>query len=199
MNEEELKEALSLAKTVPNSHFSIQSNGLAKREIFSERLRVMIGENDFGIVKSGEHVHYGTISVNQDKCTLCLSCVGACNVKALNAKADDNTLRFNASICTTCTYCELTCPEKAIEVKRGEIPLNKSWFHSHIMATDTLFECVVCHKPFATTKSVEKIASIMAPLFIGDEIKLKSLYCCADCKPKLMFEHHLSQGESLIL
>jgi len=45
--------------------------------------------------------------------------------------------------------------------------------------------------PFATVKAVEKIATMMTPLFGNDEVKLKTLYCCASCKPKVMFKAHM--------
>ncbi|WP_232013714.1 4Fe-4S dicluster domain-containing protein [Wolinella succinogenes] len=52
--------------------------------------------------------------MDQEKCTLCLSCVGACNVNALTANSNEFTLDFNASLCTTCGYCLPSCPENAI-------------------------------------------------------------------------------------
>lgn len=196
MNEEELEDGLNKAILIDGSYNNMYEGHLIKREIFAKRLLFMVGEENLGVIKSGEHVRYGDVKINEDNCTLCLSCVEACNVGALTANSDDNTLRLNPSICTTCGYCEATCPEKdCIEVVRGEIPLEKSWFEARVMAQDTLFECVHCKKPFATTKSVMKIANIMEPLFKGDEAKIKSLYCCAECKPKVMFETFLAENQ----
>lgn len=196
MDVQELKSALENVSLIPDSYNSIYEGHLFKREIFAKRLQFLVGEENLGVVKSGEHVRYGDVKINESNCTLCLSCVAACNVGALSANSDDNSLRLNPSICTTCGYCEATCPEKdCIEVVRGEILLEKSWFESRIAAQDTLFECVSCNKPFATTKSVMKIVSMMEPIFMGDEAKIKSLYCCADCKPKVMFETFLAQNE----
>jgi ferredoxin len=194
MNEAELEAALKAAGPIPQSKHGINEEGMRKREIFSARLAWMVGEQDYGTITSGEHVRYGDVVINEANCTLCLSCVGACNVRALTAHPEDNSLRFNASICTACGYCEATCPEKAcLEVVRGEITLQKAWFGQRIMAKDTLFECANCGKPFATSKSVARIASVMAPIFAGNEAKLKSLYCCAECKPKMMFEEYLNE------
>lgn len=196
MNETELTQALQEAGPVEGTRHGIQEDGLRKREIFSARLAWAVGEGDYGTIQAGEHVRYGTININEEACTLCLSCVGACNVRALTAHTSDNSLRFDASICTSCGYCEATCPEKdCLSMGRGEIALNKGWFGQRIMAKDTLFECVKCGKPFATSKSVNRIAAIMAPLFAGNDTKLKSLYCCGDCKPKVMFEDYLKERE----
>lgn len=178
----------SIESFPPECLYGINEEGLRKREIFSARLSHLVGTEDLGVVKTGEHVHYGDIRIDESKCTLCLSCVGACNVRALTAHPEDNSLRFNASICTNCGYCEVTCPEKeCLTVVKDAISLKPSWFSQRIMAKDTLFACIECGKEFATTKAVEKIAAMMTPLFMGDPVKLKTLYCCAECKPKVIF------------
>lgn len=195
-NKHELEEGLKNLTKIPKSKHSAYLENIPKREVFSKRLSHIVEENDFGYVTSGEHIRYGDVKVDKDKCTLCLSCVGACNVGALSANTKDFTLRLNPSICTTCGYCEVSCPESGcMEVVRGEIPLNKSWFTKRVLATDTLFECIVCHKPFATTKSVMKIATTMEPIFKGDDAKIKSLYCCGDCKPKVMLESYIKDRD----
>ena len=51
-----------------------------KREVFSHRLQKIVGNDDLGVIETGEHIHYAKVEVNQDTCTLCLVCVGACNV-----------------------------------------------------------------------------------------------------------------------
>jgi DNA-directed RNA polymerase subunit RPC12/RpoP len=61
------------------------------------------------------------------------------------------------------------------------------------MAKDELFACSECGKEFATKKSIEKIAAIMTPLFGADDVKIKTLYCCSDCKPKVMFKAHMEK------
>ncbi len=190
-DEDELKAALESICFFKNSNYGINEEGLKKREIFSARLSHLVGNDDLGVIKTGPNVNYGVINVNADKCTLCLSCVGVCNVGALSANEEDFSLRADSSICTACKYCELSCPEKCIEIKNDEIPLNSSWFETHVVAKDEMFKCVMCGTPFATKKSVDKIANMMKPLFINDEIRTKTLYCCAECKPKIMFEAHI--------
>jgi ferredoxin len=192
MNESELKEALEKVSFVENSRYTFNESGAKKREIFSIRLRHIVGEEDLGEAHTGEHVHYGRVEVKESNCTLCLVCVGACNVGALIANTDDNTLRINASVCTMCGYCEVSCPEvDCLSIKKDVIELKPSWFKEEVLAKDTLFECVECGKPFATTKAVMKIAEMMAPIFANDPIKERTLYCCEDCKPKIMMESYM--------
>ena len=111
MNEEELKDALEQVSFIEGSYYNMAQDGFKKREIFSLRLKHIVGEDNLGVVKTGEHIHYAQVKVNESACTLCLVCVGACNVGALQAEAKDNTLRLNPSICTSCGYCEVSCPE----------------------------------------------------------------------------------------
>ena len=191
MNEEELTKALDEVSFIEGSEFNFNQDTLKKREIFSHRLQKIVGDEDLGEVKTGEHVHYGLVKVNEDKCTLCLVCVGACNVDALQADASDNTLRLNPSLCTSCGYCEVSCPETdCLTIERDVIKLEPTWFKESILARDELFACVECGVEFATTKAVTKIANMMAPLFSHDPVKERSLYCCADCKPKIMMQNY---------
>ena len=198
MNKEELEEAIKEVSFIENSYFNFNQEGLNKREIFSYRLQKIVGNDNLGIVQTGEHVHYGKVEVNEANCTLCLVCVGACNVGALIADAKDNTLRLNPSICTSCGYCEVSCPEKdCLTIKRDIIELEPNWFKDNVLAQDKLFACVECGKEFATTKSIEKIASIMGPIFASDPVKHRSLYCCADCKPKIMMQNYFNQSRGI--
>lgn len=194
MDEEQLKQALAQVSFVDDSYYNMVQDGFKKREVFSLRLKNIVGEDNLGVVTTGEHVHYAKVKVNESSCTLCLVCVGACNVGALQAEAKDNTLRLNPSICTSCGYCEVSCPEAdTLIIERDIIELEPDWFKESILAKDTLFACVECNKEFATTKSIEKIAAMMGPAFAHDPIKLRTLYCCADCKPKIMMQSHYDQ------
>ncbi len=47
-------------------------------------------------------------------------------------------------------------------------------------------------KSLQLKKSVEKIAGLMAPLFKADPIKERTLYCCEDCKPKIMMQSYMA-------
>ncbi len=191
---EELESALSKIESFPECKYGINEVGLRKRELFSARLAHLVGEDDLGIVRTGEHIHYGNIIINEENCTLCLSCVGACNVRALTAHPEDNTLRFDPSICTNCGYCEVVCPEKdCLTVVYDELSLKSNYFKQNIMAKDEIFKCVECGTPFAPRKVVEKIANMMTPRFNGDEAKIKSLYCCADCKAKVVLQAQIDK------
>jgi len=193
MDKEELVQALIEVDFVENSRYTFNQVNIKKRETFSYRLKHLVGEEDLGVVNTGPFIHYGKVQVNEDNCTLCLSCVGACNVDALIANVHDNSLRINASVCTSCGYCVATCPENdCISIEEDTLHLNPTWFTEQTLAKDTLFACVECGVEFATTKAIEKVATIMAPMFKKDPVKERTLYCCENCKPKIMMESYMN-------
>lgn len=195
-DEESLKIALDRASFISNSKYDLNETNLSKREIFSKRVLYMLNGKNHGKTGCGELVRYGRIIVNESSCTLCLSCVGACNVGALYADKSDNSLKFNASICTTCGYCETSCAEKdTLTVIRDGMSLEPSYFEYKTLAKDELFKCAECGKEFATVKSVKKIASMLEPVFNGNDLKIRTLYCCADCKAKLMMMSDLEKED----
>ncbi|MBQ9876847.1 MAG: ferredoxin, partial [Campylobacter sp.] len=161
---------------------------LSKLEIFSKRLSFLVGNENLGVVKSGKFITHGKISINENSCTLCLSCAGACNTGALFADANDNSLKYNASLCTACGYCVKSCAEKdTINLQIGQIELKPEYFSHQILAKDSLFACIECGKEFAPSKAVMKIAEMMMSK-ISDPVTQKTLYCCGDCKAKIMIQ-----------
>ncbi|MCT7406283.1 4Fe-4S binding protein [Aliarcobacter cryaerophilus] len=195
-NEEELNDALQKQEVIENSYYNFNQNDMKKREVFSQRLQKIVGNDDLGVVKTGPDIHYARVLVNEANCTLCLSCVGACNVDALFANESDFTLRVNPSLCTACGYCEAVCPETdCLTIVYDEMELNPIWFKETILAQDKLFACVECGVEFATTKAIEKIASKMEPIFAKQSpAKVRSLYCCSNCKPKVMIIEELNNN-----
>ncbi len=197
-SKEELEKAIKNVKFIENAHYTINEANRKKREIFSSRLSHLVGEEDLGVLDLNEnrYIHYGSIKIDENKCTLCMACVGVCNAEALKAFENEGELKFDASVCTDCGYCEVACPEKCIEVIYDKLELNPSYFGQKLMAKDEPFYCIMCGKPFAPKKSIEKIASTLLPIFT-DELKKKSIYCCPECKSKLLFGEYLKKKEQL--
>ena len=182
-----LQKAMEQCEFISGLRFEMSQSPMLKREHFAKRLLNLVGEDDFGVAQSGEWLRYGQVSVDTNTCTLCLACVGACNVGALVADSKENALTFNASLCTTCGYCVASCAEKdTMSLERSGLEFRASFFHFRTLARDELFVCVECGKEFATKKAVERVADAMKDKFSGDERKLRTLYCCAECKAKLM-------------
>ncbi|RDU64861.1 4Fe-4S binding protein [Helicobacter sp. MIT 14-3879] len=158
------------------------------REIFSNRLKYFIKDKNFGVIENTKSILYTNLTINQDICTLCMSCVESCNTKALINSKDNFSLLLNPSICTACGYCVDNCPEKCIEMPLQGVELKENFFTYNTIAKDEPFKCVECGKVFASMKSIAKVKSMIAPLFGNDNVRKRTLECCSDCKVKVMFK-----------
>lgn len=188
-NTEELLAAFANLSPFTEAIYDLDERSLPKKEVMAKRLKHIVGTGDFGTVFTAPYLHYGMLKLNQDSCTLCLSCVDGCISGALSAHAEDNTLQFTPSLCMCCDYCVHTCPEEnCLETIKDQLVLHPEFFRQRIIAKDEIFKCIECGKGFAPAKSITRIAAIMAPKFGDDSTRIKTLYCCPDCKAKVMLE-----------
>lgn len=172
---------------LPYYHYNITNEEFI-REIFANRIRFLIKDRDYGILKNSTNLIYTDLKIDAEKCTLCNACVESCNTNAIISAKDSFTLLLNPSLCTVCGYCIDTCAEKCLEMNFSGYQLNENFLNYRVLAQDEPFHCVECGNIFATNKSIQKIKGILQPVFSGDAIKLKSLECCEKCKIKIMFE-----------
>lgn len=125
---------------------------------------------------------FGTVDVDLDACTLCLSCVGACPANALRDNPEYPRLSFVESACVQCGICESTCPEDAISL-RTRLNLTGEARNERTIKEDEPFHCVSCGKPFGTTSTIEAVVARMTGhTMFGDEEALNRLRMCADCR-----------------
>lgn len=191
-NENELQSALN--KTEKTAYFDIPFVNQSSREILSQRLGILVENENFGKISLDEHPKFAQISINEDTCTLCASCAGACKNGALIADSEENAIKLNASLCTACGACVKSCAEQGtIAIQTNEIDLQKSFFEYQTLAHDELFACIECGKKFATKKSIMRVTGLLKDSFTGDTYKMKSLFCCSDCKAKLMIQKQLKE------
>ncbi len=200
MEKSELPALLGAQESIIGSNYKNSIRGKSKRASFASRLQFLVGTRELGTIDTGDVISYGQIRVDASKCTMCLSCVGACNVDALKGEEKTLSLNFNPSLCTNCGYCLSSCPEHCMSLEAGHIELSPSWFEYRELARDELFKCVECGEPFGTKKSVEKIVGLLSSAFSSDPAKLRTLYCCEKCKPKVILPTILkAQREGLSL
>ncbi len=123
---------------------------------------------------------YGVVMVNQDACTLCMSCVGACPESALTDNANLPQLRFLEKNCVQCGLCEKTCPENAITLA-PRLLLTSTAKELQVLYEAEPFHCISCHKPFGTAKMIENMVSKLSlhGAFSGNIDRLKM---CSDCR-----------------
>lgn len=123
----------------------------------------------------------GTIKVNKDRCTLCLSCVSACPASALQDNPQMPQLRFIEKNCVQCGLCASTCPEDAIELQ-SRLLLTPERAQLRVLNEAQPWACVRCSKPFGTVKAIEAMLGKLSghSMFQGDA--LERLKMCSDCR-----------------
>ncbi|WP_291008988.1 4Fe-4S binding protein [Hydrogenophaga sp.] len=123
----------------------------------------------------------GTIEVNRDTCTLCLSCVSACPASALQDNPDRPQLRFIEKNCVQCGLCVTTCPEDAIKLQ-PRLWLADQRKQPRVLNEAQPYECIRCRKPFGTLKGVEVMLAKLSghAMFQGEA--LERLKMCGDCR-----------------
>ena len=137
---------------------------------------------------------WGTLQVNRDACTLCLSCVGACPASALQDNPDRPQLRFIEKNCVQCGLCAKTCPENAIELQ-PRLLLTEQRRQTRVLHEAAPFHCVRCAKPFGTLKGVENMIAKLGghAMFQGEA--QERLKMCGDCR---VVDIYSNQGEKKI-
>lgn len=177
---------LSQLAPLPHTHYIYTpKDSECAKDIFAERMRFWVKQEDYGRLSIK---HFGILNIKPEQCTLCLSCVEACNTKALMNNQARFELLYKPSLCTDCGYCVASCPEFCISLHSHALDLKPQSFEYTPMASDEPFKCIECGEIFATSKSIAKIKTILSPAFKDDNLKLKTLECCANCKVKVMFE-----------
>jgi ferredoxin len=128
------------------------------------------------------HAPYGEVVVDVKKCTLCLSCAGACPESALMDGGDQPMLKFLERNCVQCGLCEKTCPEDAITLK-PRLLLTPAVREARVLNETRPFHCVMCDKPFGTKQMVESMLGRLAghSMFSSPEAQ-RRLQMCADCR-----------------
>lgn len=127
---------------------------------------------------------FGTLQVDPARCTLCLSCVGACPEAALADNAERPQLRFIERNCVQCGLCATTCPENAITLqpRLWLADGGKARKAARVLHEVEPFKCVRCHKPFGTLRAIENMVAKLGshPAFQG--AAAERLKMCSDCR-----------------
>ena len=129
-----------------------------------------------------EGAPWGEVKVDRDKCTLCMSCVGACPESALMDGGDRPLLKFVERNCVQCGLCAATCPEGAIALS-PRLLLGAPAREARLLNETQPFRCIRCDKPFGTRQMVEAMLGRLSShgMFARPEA-LRRLRMCGDCR-----------------
>jgi ferredoxin len=165
-----------------------------KRDVVRHALRELhaAAPAPIDIVPLPPDAPFGTVEVNVEGCTLCLSCVSACPTGALSDDSERPMLRFAEDACVQCGLCKTTCPEKVISLK-PQIDFRAATASSRIVKQEEPFACIRCGKPFGVKSSVERVAAKLEGqhwMFKNSKKRLDVIKMCADCRVAAMAEEN---------
>jgi ferredoxin len=140
---------------------------------------------------------FGSLVVDADKCTLCLSCVGACPQAALADNPQAPQLRFIEKNCVQCGLCVQTCPEDAIrlEPRLWLADGGKARKQMRVLNEAQPYACIKCGKPFGTLKAIESMIAKLAGHSMFQGAAAERLKMCGDCR---VIDIHTNPNEQRI-
>jgi ferredoxin len=163
-----------------------------KREVMRLALRELhaAAPAPVDIVSLPAGAPFGTVEVNVEGCTLCLSCVSACPTGALSDDPERPTLRFAEDACVQCGLCKATCPEKVINLK-PQIDFRAATAMGRVIKQEDPAECIRCGKPFGVKSSVERVIAKLEGkhwMYKDSKKRLDVIRMCDNCRVEAMAE-----------
>jgi len=127
---------------------------------------------------------FGSLVVKTDRCTMCLSCVGACPAGALADNPDRPQLRFIEKNCVQCGLCVVTCPEDAIALQPRLLlaDAGKARKQSRVLHEVEPYRCIRCSKPFGTLTAIEAMMAKLSGHAMFQGAAADRLKMCGDCR-----------------
>jgi ferredoxin len=128
---------------------------------------------------------FGSATIDEDRCTLCMACVGACPGKALQDGSNRELpeIFFIEALCIQCGACTTTCPEAAITISPRMIFDREVRNRSRALNQDVPFACIVCGKAFAPTSVIDKMNHKLKDHYMFKTSRaLDRLKMCGDCR-----------------
>jgi ferredoxin len=178
--------AQRLSSTVPAATFAVMAEKRSTLSMVIDHLlehapvlKTPSAPEALALPKDGSP--FGTVEVNKDSCTLCMSCVSACPANALQDNQQAPQLRFFEKNCVQCGLCVSTCPEKALNLV-PRLLLTPQRKEVRVLNETQPYGCVRCGKPFGTLKGIEAMIGKLAghSMFQGEA--LQRLKMCGDCR-----------------
>jgi ferredoxin len=142
------------------------------------------------VVPLPEQAPFGSVKVDVEGCTLCLSCVSACPTGALRDDPDRPALRFVEQACVQCGLCKATCPEKVITLK-PQFDFRATTAAARLLKEEAPFCCIRCGKPFGVKSAIERVAAKLQNthwMYKGSPGRLDLIKMCDNCRVAFISE-----------
>ncbi len=157
-----------------------------KREVVRLALRELhaVAPRPVDVIALPTEAPFGTVVVNTEGCTLCLSCVSACPTGALSDDPQKPMLRFAEDACVQCGLCQATCPEKVIALK-PQLDFRAATALARVIKEEEPFACIRCSKPFGVRSTIERVAAKLEGkhwMYKDSKARLDLIKMCDDCR-----------------
>ena len=131
---------------------------------------------------------FGKITVAEQRCTLCMSCIAICPAGALLSGREMPLLKLIESACVQCGLCQAVCPEQAITLVPQYRYDSLNARKPEIIHQDEIVHCLKCNKAFASKSMIDNIRNKLQhhAMFQGENAD--RLMMCEDCRVNIMFE-----------
>ena len=183
----ELDAALQVApaQTVKQAAtFNVQADKRATLDLAIEHLLLHANPAPEAIALPAGASPFGSLVVDAERCTMCLSCVSACPEAALADNPDKLQLRFIEKNCVQCGLCASTCPEDAItlEPRLWLADAGKARKQLRVLNEVEPYRCIRCNKPFGTPKAIELMVAKLGAHAMFQGAGADRLRMCSDCR-----------------
>jgi ferredoxin len=178
--------AQRLRSTVPAATFAVTAEKRSTLSLVIDHLLehapvLQASTAPEALVLPKEGALFGSVDVNKDSCTLCMSCVSACPANALQDNQQSPQLRFVEKNCVQCGLCVSTCPENALSLV-PRLLLTPQRKEVRVLNETQPYGCVRCGKPFGTLKGIEAMMGKLAGHSMFQGAALERLKMCGDCR-----------------
>jgi len=164
--------------------FSVQADKRATLDLAIEHLLQHASPAPVEIALPAQGSPFGSLTVDADRCTMCLSCVSACPEAALADNPDKPQLRFIEKNCVQCGLCASTCPEAAITLvpRLWLLEAGKARKQARVLNEVEPYRCIRCDKPFGTPKAIELMVAKLGGHAMFQGKGAERLRMCSDCR-----------------
>ena len=177
--------------SMPEIKYALHAPMQKKRQSFFMALDHLVAQAEKvkPIVTLPAGAIFGEASVDKERCTLCMACVGNCPGNALQTGVDTPKLSFIEANCLQCGICTSTCPEDAITISPRLLLDASSRKKARQLNEDSPFCCTSCGKPYATKLGIATILTKLAGhSMFSSERALGRLKMCEDCRVRDMID-----------
>jgi ferredoxin len=164
--------------------FAVQADKRATLDLAIDHLLAQAPRSAEAIALPSGGSPWGSVVIDTTRCTMCLSCVGACPEAALADNPEKPELRFIEKNCVQCGLCAGTCPELAItlEPRLWLADGGKARKQMRVLNEAEPYRCVRCNAPFGTLRAIEAMMGRLAGHAMFQGAAAERLKMCSDCR-----------------